>query len=140
VTTPVTLKAGETLVPMLQSAWREHWSSLKLVNEHKFKGVTYWWCEMTNKTGMTHLDTMSIDDLRTGWVRKSSFFELGKRYKFRSDKLSRSLFDVIELHLNEQPRSPNYEVQALVRVTDTQSLTTYLTVLNREDYNRMERA
>jgi len=28
----------------------------------------------------------------------------------------------------------------LVRVTDTQSLTTYLTVLNREDFNRMVRA
>jgi hypothetical protein len=137
VTTPVTLKAGETLVPTLQSVWRERWASLKLVNEHKFKGVTYWWCEMTDKSGMTHLDTMSIGNLRTGWVRRPTFFQVGKRYKFASDKLSRSLFDVIELHQNNKPRSPNYEVQALVRVTDTQSLTTYLTVLNREDFNRM---
>lgn len=91
----VPLKAGEILVPK-PGSWNSY-TRVELKAEIEFKSMTFWSIVMTNKNGSQHLDTLREDVLREGWVRKPSFFQLGKTYGFKSRQDTWKILDLYQL-------------------------------------------
>ena len=78
------LQTDQVWVPMPNSAYDNTWTEVKLVNTHNFKGVTYWWVEAKSKANFTSLESLTASGIKTNFVRKPAFYQVGKTYKFRN--------------------------------------------------------
>ena len=137
MTAPVTLAEGERLVPSKFSTWAGKYSELKLVNATRFKGVTYWWVELTTKGGLTTLETFSIGDLRTFWVRKPGFYQIGKTYRF--SKIGRAdVWKILDVYAIDNPAYGD-RVKAVGKMITAEGLTDIQT-LTQNDFDRMVEA
>jgi len=129
---PVPLKVGEVLVPK-PGMWPSY-SEVELKAEVKFKGKVYWALAMTPKSGSpSFLDTMSEDNLRGGWVRKSTFFRLGKTYGFKSREDTWKILDLYQLENGIW----GDDKKAVALLTYTASGQTDIQTLSADDFSRM---
>lgn len=135
MTAIVPLKEGEVLVPIDGSAWQSRWKEIKLISCHWFKNTTYWWVEMTDKSGSTHIDTMNVGTLRTNWERKEKFYKVGKVYKFPNREDTWTVLDLYEV---ARPAYGN-KVKAVARM-DTPAGLSDIQTLSADDFRRMVRA
>lgn len=134
----VTLKAGDVLLPKKGSSWEEMWNEVRLVSSHRLNNVTYWWVEMTDKGGRTHLDTLNYGTLASGsWDKKRRFYAIGGKYRFKNGN-TRDVYEIIELHQVDRAIGPDHEVAAVAKCHDDFSGKYYLTVLNRSDFDYMQ--
>lgn len=133
--TLVPLKEGEVLVPVKGTAWATRWKELRLVNSHRFKGVTYWWVEMTSTGGDAHLDTMSIGTLRTTWERKAKFYQIGKTYKFRNVGRT-DTWTVLDIYTVDKVAIFDSKHKAVARM-DTADGMQDIQTLSQADFDRM---
>ncbi|ATW69365.1 hypothetical protein HWB40_gp27 [Streptomyces phage Manuel] len=135
----VPLKLGEVLVPIKGTTWdKNQWKELEIMSSATVKGVSQYWVKMTDQHGFTTMDTLNIGTLRSGWVRKDSFFKVGKTYKFEANKWTVSdLYRVIEVAHVDDPLTPNDDVIAFVIAKDSVSGRQYGTSLTRNDFSKM---
>lgn len=135
----VPLKTGEVLVPIKGTTWDQNqWKELEIMSSATVKGVSQFWVKMTDQHGFTVMDTMNIGTLRRGWERKSTFFVVGKTYKFAANKWTISdLYRVIEVAHVDDPLTPSDDVIAFVIAKDVTSGRQYGTSLTRNDFSKM---
>lgn len=139
MTSIVPLNVGEVLVPIKGTTWdHNQWKELEIMSSATVKGVSQFWVKMTDQHGFTTMDTLNIGTLRKGWERKSTFFKVGKTYKFSSNKWTVSdLYRVIEVAHVDDPLTPNDDVIAFVIAKDSMSGRQYGTSLTRNDFSKM---
>ena len=100
--------------------------------------MVYRGADDTDQHGFTTMNTLNISTLRSGWVRKDSFFKVGKTYKFEANKWTVSdLYRVIEVAHVDDPLTPNDDVIAFVIAKDAVSGRQYGTSLTRNDFSKM---
>lgn len=134
MSTPVPLVEGERLVPSKLSTWAGKYSELRLINSTKFKGVTYWWVQLTTTGGLTTLETFSIGDLRTSWVRKPGFYKIGKTYKFKGGGRL-DTWKILDVYVIDAPAYGS-SVKAVARMVTPDGLMDIQT-LSQDDFDRM---
>jgi len=139
MTSTVPLKVGEVLVPIKGTTWDENqWKELEIMSSATVKGVSQYWVKMTDQHGFTTMNTLNISTLRSGWVRKDSFFKVGKTYKFASNKWTVSdLYRVIEVAHVDDPLTPSDDVIALAIAKESAYGRQYGTSLTRNDFSKM---
>lgn len=129
----VPLRAGEVLVPK-PGLWTS-FMEVETYSSRQFKGKTYWWVEMTSVGGASHLDTLSEDTLRKGFVRKPSFYRVGKKYKFRG--LRDTIWTILDVYVID-PDNPNSESIAVARKSEPSWGGVGIERLTKNDFSRME--
>src|SRR5690606_11108318 len=139
MTNTVPLKVGEVLVPIKGTTWDEkQWKELEIMSSATVKGVSEYWVKMTDQHGFARMNTLNISTLRSGWVRKDSFFKVGKTYKFASNKWTVSdLYRVIEVAHVDDPLTPSDDVNALAIAKESAYGRQYGTSLTRNDFSKM---
>ncbi|AZF95860.1 hypothetical protein SEA_OLICIOUS_73 [Streptomyces phage Olicious] len=138
MTETVPLKIDEILLPMEGSSWAlSGYKQLKLVAKTELGGTEQWWCEITSRHATT-MTTLSTYTLRQGWVRKPTFFQVGKTYTWSSG-YSDETFLVKELFQIPNPQSRGEDVSAFAVVTDSWGKQFGMS-LSRSDFRRMKLA
>ncbi|UJQ86908.1 hypothetical protein SEA_TREAT_73 [Streptomyces phage Treat] len=138
MTETVPLKIDEILVPKEGTTWDLNgYKQLKLVSVNKLAGTEQWWCEMTSRHGTT-MTTFSTYTLRKGWVRKPTFFQVGKTYTWNAG-YGGETFLVKEIFQIENPQSRGEDVSAFAVATNSWGKQ-YGMSLSRSDFRRMKLA
>lgn len=133
----VPLKADDILVPSKLTSWDASFREVRVVSVTAIKGKEYAWLEWTPKTGSTFLDTLSVEDLRKGFVRKPSFFRLGKTYKFPGSR--DDTWTILDLYQIDNPTSWSGRQKAVARMVQPDGMTDIQT-LSVHDFQRMVEA
>lgn len=130
------LKSGEILVPKAGSAFKS-WTQVKLMQSKYFKGQDYWWLEMMHKDGSTHLDTLSLTTLRSGWERKPSFFRVGVKYRFPRERAD--TWEILEIRQVDNPQPWSGKLKAISKMVTTEGYED-IQALSENDFRRMVEA
>lgn len=137
MTAIVPLKIDEILVPIEGSSWDLNgYKQAKLVAKTELSDTEQWWCEITSRYATT-MTTMSTRTLRTGWVRKPTFFQVGKTYTW--SRYDGETYLVKELFQIPNPQSRGEDVSAFAVVTNSWGKQ-YGMSLSRSDFRRMKLA
>lgn len=132
--TAVPLKVSEVLVPKAGTSWNTTYKSFTLLGVVTEDGYRYWTGTLRTKGGTKTIEAFSETMLRNGWQRKSTFFRVGKTYKFQSGRNDQ--WTVWDIYSVENPAAGASKRKAVAKMT-AEDGTTDIQTLNDYDFERM---